>query len=642
MSATITSAERYRLPKQRGERISLPRHVLSPDPRDYEAVRSWLAGRPRPWAIDLFSGAGGLSLGLEEAGFSVVAAADSDPVAMETHAANIQGLTWLGDLSDPRGFLSQLEDWGMDRVDLLAGGPPCQPFSRAGTSKIGHLVRSGVRRPHDERADLWRSFFAVMDQLQPGAVLFENVPDFATTQGGALLIALADELRVREYDPHVRVLETWRYGIPQHRSRLIVVGVRSGLRFEWPQGNEEQPTLWQAIGDLPVVEGNIRDEAQAYMDHPESELGKRLRQGLPDDESLLVRDHITRAVRSDDAEIYRLMGEGDGYLDVPERLRRYRFDIFNDKYFRLSCDGLSRTITAHIAKDGYWYIHPRQDRTLSIREAARIQTFPDRFRFAGYPSSRYRQIGNAVPPMLASAVGSGLRNALQCESSGEESSVASDPHVSEFREDLLTWFPSKRRSFAWRDGELNSWQVLMLEMCLHRTRADQVERIAKKLLTYGATPSEFLLNMEMLKPELETLGLRWRVENLAAAAAHVRDELDGRIPDSRQELMTIPGVGDYIASAVLCFAFGRPSVLMDTNTRRIARRIHGADAKAPDWLLRLNLHTLAGPNGPDVEWNQALLDLGGLVCSARVPKCGECPVRSHCAHGIGGSDGSSG
>ena len=611
----------------------MPRHPLSPDPEDHGAVRSWLAGRPRPWAVDLFSGAGGLSLGLEEAGFSVVAAADSDPVAMETHASNIQGLTWLGDLSDPHGFLSQLEDWGMDSVDLLAGGPPCQPFSRAGTSKIGHLVRAGVRQPRDGRADLWRSFFAVMDRLQPGAVLFENVPDFATVQGGALLIALADELRARDYDPLVRVLETWRYGIPQHRSRLLVVGVRSGLRFDWPEGNEEQPTLWQAIGDLPVVEANIREEVQAYGDQPQSELGNRLRQGLPDDESQLVRDHITRAVREDDARIYRLMEQGDGYLDVPEDLRRYRSDIFNDKYYRLSCDGLSRTITAHIAKDGYWYIHPKQDRTLSIREAARIQTFPDRFRFAGYPSSRYRQIGNAVPPMLASAVGSGLRNALQCETSGEEGLVASEPHLSKFREDLLAWFSDNRRSFAWRDGELNPWQVLMLEMCLHRTRAEQVERIAWKLVAHGATPAEFIENMELLEPELETLGLRWRVENLVAAAIHVRDELDGQVPDSRQELMAIPGVGDYIASAVLCFAFGRPSVLLDTNTRRIARRVQGADTKVPDWLLRLNLHTLADRNGPDVGWNQALLDLGALVCRARTPVCGECPVQKHCCIG---------
>ena len=633
MSATITSTEGYRLPNQRGERIRLPRHTLSPDPMDHKAVRSWLAGRPRPWAIDLFSGAGGLSLGLEEAGFSVVAAADSDPVAMETHAANIEGLTWMGDLSDPRGFLSQLEDWGIDRVDLLAGGPPCQPFSRAGTSKIGHLVRLGVRRPHDGRADLWRSFFAVMDHLQPGAVLFENVPDFATAQGGALLIALADELRARDYDPHVRVLETWKHGIPQHRSRLLVVGVYSGLRFNWPEGNGEHPTLWQAIGDLPVVEANTRDEVQTYVDHPKSELGKRLRQGLSDEEALLVRDHITRAVRQDDADIYRVMGQGDGYLDVPEHLRRYRSDIFNDKYFRLSCDGLSRTITAHIAKDGYWYIHPRQDRTLSIREAARIQTFPDRFRFAGYPSSRYRQIGNAVPPMLALAIGSCMRDALQCVPSAEESSGSSDPGVSGFREDLLTWFRSHGRSFTWRDGELNPWQVLMLEMCLHRTRAEQVERVAEKLITHGATPSEFLVNIEILKPELDTLGLRWRVDNLLAAAAHVRDELNGRVPDTWQELMTIPGVGDYIASAVLCFAFGRPSVLMDTNTRRIARRVRGEDAKDPDWLLRLNLHTLAGGSGPDVEWNQALLDLGAKVCGARVPACGECPVQRYCCTG---------
>ena len=102
----------------------------------------------------------------------------------------------------------------------------------------------------------------------------------------------------------------------------------------------------------------------------------------------MIHDHITRDVRPDDAEAFRLLGEGQTYADLPERLQRYRSDIFTDKYKRLSWDELSRSITAHIAKDGYWYIHPEQHRTLSVREAARIQTFPDRFRFAGQPTLR--------------------------------------------------------------------------------------------------------------------------------------------------------------------------------------------------------------------------------------------------------------
>ena len=162
-----------------------------------------VASRPRPWAVDLFSGAGGLSLGIEEAGFSVVAAADSDSDSIETHTHNIPCLTWTGDLADPSGFISQLDSWGIDTVDLLAGGPPCQPFSRAGTSKIGNLIRSGLRQAIDSRADLWQSFFAIADRLRPRAVLFENVPDFAEAQGGALLIALVDELRSRGYAVHV-------------------------------------------------------------------------------------------------------------------------------------------------------------------------------------------------------------------------------------------------------------------------------------------------------------------------------------------------------------------------------------------------------------------------------------------------------
>ena len=174
---------KYRLPFRRGTPIVLDPHRDSPDPTDRGAIGEWLQRRPRPWAVDIFCGAGGLSLGLEDAGFSVIAAADSDPVSTETHAANIQGLTWTGDLSNPADFIRQLDEWGIESVDLLAGGPPCQPFSRAGTSKIGNLVRSGTRQANDDRADLWRSFFAIVDRLKPRAMLLENVPDFAQVPG---------------------------------------------------------------------------------------------------------------------------------------------------------------------------------------------------------------------------------------------------------------------------------------------------------------------------------------------------------------------------------------------------------------------------------------------------------------------------
>ena len=161
----------------------------------------------------------------------------------------------------------------------------------------------------------------------------------------------------------------------------------------------------------------------------------------------LIRDHVTRAVRPDDAEIFALMEPGDTYLDVPEHLRRYRSDIFNDKYLRLSFDDLSRTITAHIAKDGYWYIHPREDRTLSIREAARIQTFPDRFRFAGHPSTRYHQIGNAVPPLLASAIATSLRSALDQEDGAMGSSTESvGPMGLRTTSSGMIWLPGSRRT----------------------------------------------------------------------------------------------------------------------------------------------------------------------------------------------------
>ena len=600
----------------------------APDPTNLADVRRWVSRAPSPTAIDLFCGAGGLSLGLRDAGFSVLVGADCDECSIETHAANIAGLTYHGDLSDPAELLEHIDAWGIRRVDLVAGGPPCQPFSRAGSSKIRSLVRAGARGEHDPRAQLWRSFVAVVEHVRPKAVVIENVPDLPAWDDGAVLIGFYESLRELGYEVDARILDAFQFGVPQHRARLFIVGLRSRRSMHWPEPSGLSPTLRDAIGDLPPVPPAQRQERIRYFGAPDTPLQQELRGRLEGEHARWIHDHITRDVRPDDAEAFRLLGEGQTYEDLPEHLRRYRSDIFTDKYKRLAWDQVSRSITAHIAKDGYWYIHPEQHRTLSIREAARVQTFPDSFRFAGEPSHRLRQIGNAVPPLLAARLGGCLRESLM--SRPRRATATAEP----FRRDLLRWHATTARRFPWREAGLDSWLVLMAEMCLHRTRADQVVPVFESLRRLAPTPEAMVNRREESLDAMRSLGLRWRAKGIIATAETLVRDHSGVVPDDELMLRSLPGVGDYVAQAVLCFGFGRRAVLVDTNTHRITARLNGREVTRR-WQIRLDLYRLAGARGPDAEFNYALLDLGALVCRAGEPRCGECPVRRHCSHGSG-------
>ncbi len=588
-------------------------------------MRRWVKAQPRPTAIDLFCGAGGLSLGLYDAGFSVLLGADNDPAAVETHVANLGGIGYAESLADPTEFLARLGDWGVEDVDLLAAGVPCQPFSSAGKSKIRSLVKTSARPAVDPRAELWRSFVKIVEGLKPRAVLVENVPGLAEWDEGAVLVGLCEGLRDLGYATDAQILEAYRYRVPQHRTRLFIVGLRDGRRFQWPEPHRwRNPTVRQAIGDLPIVMGGQREQTLKYKGQATpSKLQLRLRRDLYESERGWIDDHITREVRADDAEAFGLLGEGDRYDSLPDHLRRYRSDIFRDKYNRLQWDGLSRTITAHLAHDGYWYIHPEQSRTLSVREAARLQTFPDWFRFAGTPTQCFRQIGNAVPPLLAEAVGSELVRALRTR----PSRPSPDGEAS-FREDLLRWHPGRRRTFAWRSST-DPWHVLMAEMCLHRTRAEQVAPVFEALVRVAPAPADMVLHEAEVRQTLASLGLTWRVDRMIQTAGVLVKEHHGTVPTTRQELLALPGVGDYVANAVLCFGFARPAVLMDTNTERIVSRVKGRD-RTRRWQLRLDLYDLAGPTGGDALFNYALLDLGAAVCTASKPDCSQCPVAKHC------------
>jgi DNA (cytosine-5)-methyltransferase 1 len=572
--------------------------------------------------VDLFCGAGGLSLGLRDAGFSVLAGADSDPCAVETHVANLGGLGYLGDLSDADDFLAHLEAWGIEGVDLLAGGVPCQPFSRAGRSKIRSLVEARVRSSDDARVDLWQSFARIAERLKPTAVLLENVPDLATWNDGAILTGFCETLRTLGYETDARILNAFDHGVPQFRSRLFIVAVRGDTRVEWPLPNS-RPSLRDAIGDLPAVKPGQRLERIPYV-RPTTPLQRRLRKGVDRGDRHWINDHITRDVRADDAQAFALLPQGGTYIDLPDRLRRYRSDIFTDKYKRLEWNNLCRTITAHMAKDAYWYIHPDQNRTLSIREAARIQTFPDWFRFAGEPSHRYRQIGNAVPPLLAEAVGKAVIATLR----KPVSKTRRDDRA--FSSALLVWHRDNGRLYPWRP-KATPWSVLLAEICFQRTDVDVVQSLYVSLMSLAPTPGALIQNSGQARILLAKFGLEDRIDYALDVANVIEKDYEGSVPASRGALLQLPRVGDYAASAILSFGYGHQTVLMDQNTERIASRVVGRDDSQRRWQKRLDLHWLAGPAGTNPEFNHALLDLGTLICQPAAPRCLACPVSKQCS-----------
>ncbi|MFP5328262.1 MAG: DNA cytosine methyltransferase, partial [Acidimicrobiia bacterium] len=252
----------YGVPLQRSAPLRLDAH---PDRPTAEGWREWVALQTRPIAVDLFAGAGGLSLGLEAAGYRVALAVDVNQWALETHRHNFPGLALDLDLGDPvaRAHVVNMLD-GVS-VDLVAGGPPCQPYSRAGRSKIRNLVALGTRHAVDHRRELWKAFLDVVVRVRPRAVLMENVPDMALGDDMAVLRSMMSTLEAAGYEVDAALVNAPDYGVPQHRQRLILVGLQACGAFSWPARSQQQITLKDAIGDLPSI-----DSARGETGHVET------------------------------------------------------------------------------------------------------------------------------------------------------------------------------------------------------------------------------------------------------------------------------------------------------------------------------------------------------------------------------------
>ena len=224
------------------------------DEDSFLAYAAELRERGHRLAADLFSGAGGLSLGLEDAGYRVIFGVDRDQEATETHRHHFGGLTVNWDLGKPQRIAQVAHLVKAAGIDVLAGGPPCQPFSRAGRSKIRHRVVNGFPDPSEERRDLWRSFLEVVTIAQPRAVLMENVPDMVLDKDMFILRAMVHELESMGYAVDERVVDTSRYEVPQFRQRLILVALRDRVHFTWPAEQPDRVTVWNAI-ERPALGG---------------------------------------------------------------------------------------------------------------------------------------------------------------------------------------------------------------------------------------------------------------------------------------------------------------------------------------------------------------------------------------------------
>jgi DNA (cytosine-5)-methyltransferase 1 len=377
----------------------------------------------KPCAIDLFAGAGGLSLGLESAGFEVVAASEIHPDPIMTYKCNHPGTVMIpGDVRNISGkaILGAVGDsrWvkKKDRIDLLAGGPPCQGFSTAGLKCVD-----------DPRNSLIAKFISLIEEISPRHFLMENVPGLVTMYEGSHFKMLKEMLEQTGYEFRWAILHASDFGVPQMRRRVFVLGSRESAPPGFPkpthvlsgnnlmrfvnEGAEPCPNVLDAIGDLPPLAPGEKKEA--YEAEPFTPFQKEMREG-----SKSLHNHEATRHRKETIRVLSMFKEGGTQRGLPlDRVSGKPLLVKNIQ--RWDRHSISRAITSEPTD----FIHYEQDRIPTIRELARLQTFPDRYVFlgqrtAGNENRRYnycaqsQQVGNSVPPRLARAVGKVIIDAL--------------------------------------------------------------------------------------------------------------------------------------------------------------------------------------------------------------------------------------
>lgn len=341
-----------------------------------------------PNVVDLFCGCGGLSYGFEQEGFQTVLGVDHDKAAIETFKLNhTNAQTLLGDIREISNE-QILEALDGATIDVVIGGPPCQGLSL-----------SGPRRLEDPRNQLYLSFIRIVSLLNPKYVLIENVPGMVSLFKGKIKDEIIKSLETLGYIVNFQILRASDFGVPQHRRRVFFIGTKYGEKFEFPVAtHKEQEDLllkkmvstYDALHDLPLLEDELGDEIQSYVSPAMNSYQELMRAN-----SFSIYNHIAANHSEKVKETIKLVPPGKNYKSLPEELRSSR--NFNVAWTRFPDHAPSPTIdTGH-----RHHFHYLANRVPTVRECARLQSFPDKFHFIGNKTEQFRQVGNAVPPLLA-------------------------------------------------------------------------------------------------------------------------------------------------------------------------------------------------------------------------------------------------
>lgn len=405
--------------------------------------------------IDLFAGAGGLSEGFIRAGFNPIAHVEMDTYACrttETRAA-YHYLKKQSKLGVYRSYLKKeidrkelfshvdnkiresiinesiseesideifnridqiMKEQKIDEIPMIIGGPPCQAYSVVGRSRDPNGMKD------DPRNYLYRLYILFLKKYHPRVFIFENVLGILSAKNGEIYRNLKKEMEDAGYKIDNKIIDASHYGILQKRKRVIIVGWRSDLKYQYPELDpvQQKYNVSEILRDLPCIQAGDEDNS-GYRTEPRKYLKES---GIREDGDILTC-HIARPHIQRDKEIYKIAierwykeGERLRYTDLPEHLMTHKNrKSFLDR-FKVVADNLtaSQTIVAHISKDGHYYIHPDRDqcRSLTVREAARLQSFPDNYYFEGSRTAVFKQIGNAVPPLLAEKIANKMKELL--------------------------------------------------------------------------------------------------------------------------------------------------------------------------------------------------------------------------------------